>query len=302
MWTSLDLSRQDQGFQVSPYCRGQDDEVARGNTDRRHHSRYCPTGVPRSGGSHDSRIPETVTTDKGAQFTSGVWKTTLSGLGVDITMTTSYHPQANGLVERFHRMLKNALRCAVRTSKSWTRSLPWVMLGLRNSPKLDTATSTAEAVFGTPLRVPGLCFQDSQSHGRSAAEELELARANARTFSPETLDLRRFKASLFVAKSSRTATFVYVRDDRLGKPSLAPRYVGPYRVVKKNWENNTFLVDLRHREDVVSLTRLKAATIPEEASWPHCWGEECWIPQSCTASREGIKQQREDRSDKSTSR
>ena len=124
------------------------------------------------------------------QFTFGAWKTTLSRLGVATTTTTSYHPQANGLVERFHHTLKNALCCAVHTNKSWTRSLPWLMLGLWNLPKLDTAASTAEAVFGTPLRVPGLCFQEGKSCKRSATEELELARTNARAFLPEALDLR----------------------------------------------------------------------------------------------------------------
>ena len=96
-------------------------------------------------------VPATVTTDRGAQFTSEAWRASLGRLGIAVSATTSYHPQANGLVERFHRMLKNALRCAVRTSASWTRSLPWVLLGLRNAPKIDTSTSTAEVVFGVPL-------------------------------------------------------------------------------------------------------------------------------------------------------
>ena len=78
-------------------------------------------------------IAETVTTDRGTQFTSETWRTSLRRLGVSVTTTTAYHPQANGLVERFHRSLKNALRCAVRASTSWTRALPWVLLGLRNA-------------------------------------------------------------------------------------------------------------------------------------------------------------------------
>ena len=113
---------------------------------------------------------------------------------------------------------------------------------------------------------PGMCFQGGQSRERLASEDLDLARNNARKVSPETLDLRRFKMSPFVAKALRTAAYVYVRDDRLGKPSLAPRYVGPYKVKRKNWENNTFHMDLGHREDVVSLEGLKEATIPVEAT------------------------------------
>ena len=211
-------------------------------------------------------IPLTVTSDRGAQFTSQAWQSSLQRLGIRVSTTTAYHPQANGIVEQFHRTLKNALRCAVRASRSWTRSLPWVLLGLRNAPRTDTATSTAEILYGTPLRVPGLCFQDVQSSPRSAAGQLALARTNVAAFSPRSLDLRKFKDSPFVAGTLRTAQFVFVRDDRLAKPDLAPRYTGPFKVLKKQWDNNTFVLDLGQREDTVSISRLKAASVPQEAT------------------------------------
>ena len=154
----------------------------------------------------------------------------------------------------------------MRSSQSWTRSLPWILLGLRNAPRTDTATSTAEIMYGTPLRVPGLCFQDEQSRPRSAADQLDLARSNVAAFSPRSLDLRKFKDSPFVAKSLRTAQFVYVRDDRLGKPALAPRYTGPFKVKNKLWDNNTFILDLGRKDDTVSISRLKAASVPSEAT------------------------------------
>ena len=182
-----------------------------------------------------------------------------------VTTTTAYHPQANGIVERFHRTLKATLRCAVKTSQSWTRSLPWVLLGLRNAPKLETSTSTAEVVYGTPLCVPGLCFQDEQAPRRSTIDQLALARAKVAAFTPETLDLRHFRASPFIAKTLRTASYVYVRDDRLGKPTLSPKYTGPFRVISRDWCNNTFLLDLGKKQDAVSLSRLKVASLPEEA-------------------------------------
>ena len=82
----------------------------------------------------------------------------------------------------------------------------------------------------------------------------------------ESLDLRRFKESPFIAKALRTAEFVYVRDDRLGKPGLAPRYTGPYRVVRRDWQNNTFRLDLGKKGDTVALSRIKAASRQEEAT------------------------------------
>jgi Integrase core domain/Integrase zinc binding domain len=51
-------------------------------------------------------VPHTVTTDRGTQFASAVWACLASTLGFRHIMTTAYHPQANGMVERLHRQLK----------------------------------------------------------------------------------------------------------------------------------------------------------------------------------------------------
>ena len=119
------------------------------------------------------------------------------------------------------------------------------MLGLRNAPKIDTATSTAEVVYGTPLRVPGLCFQDVQSPRQTAAEQLDLSRANVAAYSPEALDLRRFKSSPFIAKTLRTAAYVYVRDDRLGRASLSQEVYGPFQGHKQRLEQQHISFGLR---------------------------------------------------------
>jgi transposase InsO family protein len=49
-------------------------------------------------------------------------------LGITIKLTTAYHPQANGLLERFHRQLKAALRTRL-VDGNWEQLLPWVLLG-----------------------------------------------------------------------------------------------------------------------------------------------------------------------------
>jgi transposase InsO family protein len=45
----------------------------------------------------------TVTTDKGAQFTSALWTAACTSLGIKHVLTTAYHPQSNRMVERVHR-------------------------------------------------------------------------------------------------------------------------------------------------------------------------------------------------------
>ena len=163
-------------------------------------------------------------------------------------------------MERFHRSLKNALRCAASAYKAWTRNLPWVLLGLPNAPRSDTATLAAEVMYGTPLRVPGLCFKQELVSLDTATRQLQLARENVARYLPPQLDRKKFRHSPFVAKGLRECELVYVRNDSLAKPSLAPRYSGPFEVIRKDWGNNTFVLNLEDRQDIVALGRLKAAT------------------------------------------
>jgi transposase InsO family protein len=103
-------------------------------------------------------VPGTVTTDRGTQFTTALWSSTCTKLGIKHVLTTAYHPQSNGMVERMHRQLKDALR-ARGAGPAWHSHLPWVLLGLRAAPKEDSAISSAELVTGTSLVLPGQLLQ-----------------------------------------------------------------------------------------------------------------------------------------------
>jgi Integrase core domain len=94
-------------------------------------------------------VPVCLTLDRGVQFASAVWATLMTRLGVKHVMTTSYHPQSNGVIERFHRWLKDVLR-----ARAAAADLPWVLLGLRLATREDSGVSAADLVFGAPLQLP----------------------------------------------------------------------------------------------------------------------------------------------------
>ena len=95
-----------------------------------------------------------ISSDRGSQFTSLLWTSIAQLLGTQLHHTTAYHPESNGLVERFHCHLKSALRACL-TGPNWTRDLPWVLLGIWTAPKEDLGYSSAEMVYGVPRTVPG---------------------------------------------------------------------------------------------------------------------------------------------------
>ncbi len=97
------------------------------------------------------------------QFESALFTNHVTGLGTKRVRTTAYHPQANELVERFHRQLKAALRVHADPTK-WNEALPLVLLDIRTAVKADLQCSAAEMVFGTSLRVPGQFFHSAPAH------------------------------------------------------------------------------------------------------------------------------------------
>ena len=99
-------------------------------------------------------VPADVTTDQGRQFTSSLWAELTRLLGISSLRTTAYHPQANGMVERIHRVLKERLM-ARSPLADWMVHLPLVLLGVRTSVRQDSSWCPAELVYGATLRLPG---------------------------------------------------------------------------------------------------------------------------------------------------
>ena len=75
-------------------------------------------------------------------------------LNISHSRTTIFHPQSNGLVERFYCSVQTSLNARL-AGPDWFEHLPLVMLGLRSTPRDDSSLSAAEALFGAHLCLPG---------------------------------------------------------------------------------------------------------------------------------------------------
>jgi len=200
-------------------------------------------------------IPATITTDRGVQFTSAVWAVLCNRLGIKHVTTTSYHPQSNGLVERFHRQLKDSLRARLASSE-WPSHLPWVLLGLRTAPKEDHNVSGAELLYGTPLALPGELVEQKEPPAAIFLDNLR----NTSMASIPTRKISGPEPTTSPPASLSSAAFVFVRKGAPGQP-LSPLYDGPYRVAARG--PKVFTLDLGGRLEKVSVDRLKACLAQE---------------------------------------
>jgi transposase InsO family protein len=202
-------------------------------------------------------LPAAITTDRGPQFASGAWQAAMRHLGIRHATTTAYHPQSNGVVERAHRRLKEALKAKL-VDADWTAHLPWTLLGLRAAPREDCGVSTAELVYGSPLTLPAAVFSSEAPAIILSQQMSSFLPAVAPLPLPEPRQL---------PDELRAADFVYVRAPP-NAPALSPAYRGPYRVLTRG--DKFFTLQVGGRRDVVTVDRLKPHTggTPDAAAAP----------------------------------
>ncbi|XP_064474134.1 uncharacterized protein LOC135388479 [Ornithodoros turicata] len=179
-------------------------------------------------------VPSQVTTDRGPQFESRLFKGLTDILGTTRVRTTSYHPASNGLVERLHRHLKAAL-VAHEDRAHWVHHLPLVLLGIRAAVKTDIGR------FLRPDPSPSLYLDRLHQFFNTLRPVATRASSTRRAHVPQDLS---------------SATHVFLCTDAMRK-SLTPPYSSPHPVLGRHGKN--LRISINGREDVVAVDRLKPA-------------------------------------------
>jgi hypothetical protein len=201
-------------------------------------------------------VPTKITTDQGKQFEANLFNELSKIIGAKHLRSSPRHPQANGIIERFHRTMKAAIKC--QNNENWTNTLPLIMLALRNVYKDDIKATPSEMVYGTTLKMPCDFF-----------EKIDIDEFNNDFVHLRTLmqTIQPFPTSnhannkIFVQKDLKTCTHVFLRDDSVRSPLKTP-YDGPYQVLNRN--DKTFELQIQNRKVRVSIDRIKVAFIPNE--------------------------------------
>lgn len=100
-------------------------------------------------------FPCQILTDQGTNFMSTLLKQVYKLLGIESLRTTPYHPQIDGLTERFNQTFKQMLRKFISGSgKVWNQWLPYLLFAYREVPQASTGFSPFELLYGRDVRGP----------------------------------------------------------------------------------------------------------------------------------------------------
>ena len=100
-------------------------------------------------------VPEALLSDRGTNLLSYLMKDICSLLGIEKLNTTAYHPQCNGMTERFNHTLKTMLRKQAATyGLQWDKYLHGVLWAYRNTPHESTLEKPSFLLFGLGCRHP----------------------------------------------------------------------------------------------------------------------------------------------------
>ena len=107
-------------------------------------------------------LPRRLLSDRGSNFNSTIVRSLNQLLGVKTLLTSAYHPQANGMVERLNATLKDTLRatCEQRGSQ-WIQSLQAAVFAYNTSVSEATGYSPYFVLFGRHPRVPGDVYAEN---------------------------------------------------------------------------------------------------------------------------------------------
>ena len=100
-------------------------------------------------------LPKTVQSDQGSNFLSRVFNQVLKELGVKHVVSSAYHPESQGALERFHQTLKNMLKTyCMESEKQWDEGVPLLLFAVRDAVQESLGFSSFELVYGHSVRGP----------------------------------------------------------------------------------------------------------------------------------------------------
>ena len=162
-------------------------------------------------------LPDTVVSDNGGEFTGEPFQDLLKQYNIKHIFTTPYSPQSNGLVERVNRTLLGLLS-GLCSPNSWSGSLGKAVITYNNTYHSEIKRTPSECLTGLVSKLP--VQSRKKPFWKSGSEK----------FKPFAIDS-------LVGYKNVTRSGV--------QHKLTERYRGPYKVVRVNSNQKTYVIALK---------------------------------------------------------
>ena len=226
-------------------------------------------------------LPKEILTDQGSNFTSQLLTELYKMLHVHPIRTSPYHPQTDGLVERFNQTLKSMLRkAAVEEGKDWDKMLPYLLFAYREVPQASTGFSPFELLYGRavhgPLDVLKQAWEASEKSDESVVSHVLEIRDRMEKMvdiAHKNLSKAQEQQKKWYDAHARQRQFT-VGDQVLvllptSTNKLLAEWQGPYQVSKQVGEVN-YQIDMhdrRKRKRIFHVNMLRPWHVPTDVSY-----------------------------------
>lgn len=185
--------------------------------------------------------PQRILTDRGTHFNNKMVKELLEKFRTAHLLSTPYHPQTNGLVERFNRTLAEALaRTAAGNLSNWDTYIAPVLFAYRTTRHSTTKLTPFSLLYGREARLPldNMEIEEEStlvSHIEGQIDELPIKRETAKLMieKSQIKQKDRHDAKLRNSKQFVEGDKVLYYNAPLDKQwsgKLLPKWKGPYYI------------------------------------------------------------------------
>ena len=216
-------------------------------------------------------MPRCIQTDGASYFVGNVFKAALNEWGIQHRVSSPYHPQTQGAVERSHQTIKSILKkYALQFDAHWDDDLPYLLFALREVPNESTGFSPSELVFAHEVRGPLHVIRDQlldSTEKRFSLFDLvstvKVRMRRCKQLAEEQIIHSKERTKVWYDKRARHREFA-VGDKVLaliplqGRPMQA-KFSGPYEVIKKISPTNYIIStpDRRRAQRLCHINMLK---------------------------------------------
>lgn len=207
--------------------------------------------------------PHTILSDQGRSFLSNVVQEMCKYFKINKINTTPYHPQCNGLTERFNKTLCQMLSTYCNDNQTnWDIYLPITLFAYRTSVQKTTQEMPFRSLYAYNPRLPSDI--DKYSPNALFIDKIDEAWKQAN----ELIELQGEKSAKNLAEKYPTQGRYEINDSiRLEQPATKSGlkkklrkdlWQGPYKVTNTNEKGNVE-VDIRGKKKWIHVNRVKPA-------------------------------------------